>query len=398
MSTSQYTYSPFHTIGAASLLVWDTPANGGLGAWSRLARVADAAVLTTTEQVGQQLVVKGLSQPIARRNKSQRYSLSFRLLENANPAALELLLGGGAVQVRQAAQDIALSECLRLYATDYTELAHPYGVLDGGLPPVTGFSASAAGAGGNIPAGSYYYWAVPYVLDNGVERLGQPARAEQVAVADGQTVHLAWTAPAGYQPDGYKLAYTMTGTLLSPLLVLSVGGQAMAADVLTHQGALPLELDFDASTLAVTSYDGQTTYVAGIDYLADALRGLLKRTPTGAIADGERVVASYSYRRPPCVDTPLGDNVELERYRRVKLVQLAPDDAAARGDLSPATWRETGIEFEFTRVNAALGDLRLAFSEEDFSEGFSVTWDCMFDPSTGRVGTVRSTYSVLGEY
>ncbi len=46
----------------------------------------------------------------------------------------------------------------------------------------------------------------------------------------------------------------------------------------------------------------------------------------------------------------------------------------------------------------ALGDLRLAFGEEDFSEGFSVTWDCMFDPGTGRVGTVRSTYGVLAQY
>ncbi len=161
MSTSQYTYSPFHTIGAASLLIWDAAANAAQGAWAQLARVADAAVLSTTEQVGQQLVVKGLAQPIARRNKSQRFSLSFRLLEDANPAALELLLGSGACKAAAFAQDTAVSECLRLYGADFTELAHPYGILDGGLPPVTGLEASAGGTGGNILAGSYYYWVLP---------------------------------------------------------------------------------------------------------------------------------------------------------------------------------------------------------------------------------------------
>ncbi len=65
-----------------------------------------------------------------------------------------------------------------------------------------------------------------------------------------------------------------------------------------------------------------------IDVCADC-SGVL---PAGRMADGARVVVCYSYRRPPSVLTPLGDSVELERYRKVKLVQLAPDDAAARGD------------------------------------------------------------------
>lgn len=398
MSTSQYTYSPFHTIGAASVLLWDAAACGGSGAWAHLARVADAAVLATTEHVGKQLVVKGLAQPIARRNRSKRYSLSFRLLEDANPAALDLLFGEGAVQSKSAAADISVSETLRLYGEDYTELAHPYGILDGGLPPVTNLSAIAGGTGGAILPGNYYYWVVPFVMDGEVERFGQPTRSAQVGVATGQVVTISFTAPSGYQPDGYKIAYTLGSTLLNPLLLVAPSPQETEVVVTTHQGAIPIEFQFDGGMIVVKSYNGQATFTEVNDYAIDVLRGLLKRVAGGAIGDGERVVVSYSYRRPPSVSTPLGDGVELERYRKVKLTQLSADDANARGDLSPATWRETGVEFEFGKVNVALGDVRLPFTEDDFSEGASVSWDCMYDPSEGRVGSVRSTYGVLAQY
>lgn len=398
MSTSQYTYSPFHTIGAASVLLWDAAAAGGSGAWAHFARVADATVLATTEQVSQHLVIKGLGQPIARRNRSKRYSLSFRLLEDANPAALDVLFSDGAVQSKTAAQDISTSEALRLYGTDYTELAHPFGILNGGLPPVTGLSASAGGAGGNILPGSYYYWVVPYVRDGAEERLGQVARTSQVNVSAGQLVTLSFNPPVGYQPDGYKIVYTLLSTLTSPLLLVVSSPQDTEVVISSHQGATPIAFQFDDGVIVVKSYDGQETFIAGNDYVIDVLRGLLKRVAGGAIGDGERVVVSYSYRRPPSVSTPLGDCVELERYRKLKLTQLAPNDANAGSDLSPATWQETGVEFEFGKVNVASGDVRLPFTEDDFSEGASVSWDCLFDPAEGRVGLVRSTYGVLAQY
>ena len=100
----------------------------------------------------------------------------------------------------------------------------------------------------------------------------------------------------------------------------------------------------------------------------------------------------YAYWRPASVLTPLGDAVDLERYRQIRLLQLAPDDP------DPALWRETGVEFTFFKVNVALNDSRWPFSENDFSEGASVTWDCLFDSEQAKVGTARSTYGVLAEY
>jgi hypothetical protein len=56
------------------------------------------------------------------------------------------------------------------------------------------------------------------------------------------------------------------------------------------------------------------------------------------------------------------------------------------------------VEFLFYKVNISLNDSRWPFSEDDFSEGASVTWDCLFDGSEAKVGLVRSTYGVLANY
>lgn len=398
MATSQYTYHPFHTIGAASVFLWDAAALAGAGGWAPLGRVADAAVLSTTEQAGKSLVVKGLTQPVARRNRAKRYSLSFRMLEDANPLALDLLFGDGAAVSRSAAADASTKETLRLYGADYAELAHPYGILNGGLPPVTDLSASTGGTGGSIPTGSYYYWVIPYVISGGATLLGKPARTDQRSVTLGQVVTLRFTEPQGYIPDGYYVAYTLTSTLTNPLLLVTPSPHETEVVIATHQGATPLPLSYDAGQVVVRSYNAQTLYVEGTDYQLDALRGLVKRLPGGGIGDGECVVASYSYRRPASVATPIGDPVELERYRKVKLLQLAPEEYQEGGDMSPAAWRETGLEFTFHRVNVAIGDMRLPFGEDDFSEGASVSWDCLYDPAEACVGSVRSTYGALAEY
>lgn len=277
MATSQYTYQPYHTIGAAVLLLWDDSAGGGSGAWQSIGKVADAALNVVTEQVSKEIITKGLSQPIAQRNRSKRYSLSFRLLENANPHVLALLLADGAAQTSEGEQAVVGREVLRLYGGDYTELGHPYGLVSGS-PPV------------------------------------------------------------------------------------------------------------------VKSYDGVTTYVLDTDYETVLDKGLLKRKSGGAIPDGAKLYVSYTYTQPTGVLTSIGDSVDLERYRRVKLLQLEADGP------DPSSWKEAGLEFEFHRVNINGADSSLPFSEDDFSEGASISWDCLYDSANAGVGTVRSSYGVLAEY
>lgn len=389
MATSQYSYHPFHTIGAASVLLWDASAGGGAGAWQHLGKAADAAVLISTEQAAKELTIKGLTQPIARRNRSKRYSLSFRLLEDANPLTLDLLYSEGAAQAAAAAELCYSCESLRLYAADYTELAHPYGIRQAALPPVENVYATAGGSGGSIPPGTYYYWVVPQLGTGGLALLGPPAASGALSVGGGQQVSLDFDPPAGYSPDAYRIYASSVDDVSTATLAAEAAGPPVLlsahlnAQIYQGQG-LPL--------IELFSYDGQTRYLRGTDFSCDAAKGLIKRLAGGAIADGQRVLALYAYARPESVLTSLGDAVELERYRRVKLMQLAADNP------DPALWRETGIEYEFYRVNVSGGDSRWPFSEDGFSEGAPVSWDCLYDGAEAKVGCVRSTYGVLAAY
>lgn len=278
---NQYTYHPYHNIGAADVLIWDSAALDGGGAWARVGRSADAALLMSGETLSKDLAVRGVSQPIAQRLRSRRYALSLRLLESAGPDALALLFGGGAAQSASAAGTASASEVLRLNGGEYSQLVHPYGVASSPAP-------------------------------------------------------------------------------------------------------------------VVKSYDAATTYVSNTDYELDLPQGLLRRKAGGGIPDGARVCISYSYARPAGVATPLGADSAIERYRKVKLLQLAPDPLVSTED--PASWRESGVEFELYRVSISATDTRFGFSEQGFGEGLPLVWDCLLDPTTAKVGEVRSTYGVLAQW
>lgn len=277
MATSLYTYQPFHTIGAATLQLWDASAGGGAGGWVSAGRIADAAVSVATEQVAKEVITAGLSQPVARRNRAKRYSLGFRLLENASPQLLGILYGDGAEQSTAAGGAESTAEVLRLYGEDYSALAHPYGI-DPLAPPV------------------------------------------------------------------------------------------------------------------IRSYDGLITYVKDVDYETDLKKGLVKRIESGSIPEGAAVYVTYSYTQPAGVSTSLGDVADLEPYRKVRLLQLSIDNT------DPDSSIESGLEFEFYRVNVSAADSTIPFSAEDYSEGASISWDCLYDPAQGKVGTVRSSFGVLANY
>jgi hypothetical protein len=384
MATSQYTYHPYHTIGAATMLLWDGAA-GDEGAWRHLGKVADAAVLVSTEQVGKDITTKGLTQPVARRNRSKRYSLSFRLLEDTNPLVLDYIGSEGAAQSAEASELVTTSEVVRLYGLDWREVAHPFGIAAEQPEGVTEVLASAGGTGGSIAPGTYYYWVIPKAS----EFTGEEAPTGSVLVAANEKVTITFTEPTGWSPDEYIVVYNASGEFGS----LSVAGTGYSGSPIVlsdHDGGEFTE--GGGPLLTVSSYDGLSVFASGTDYTLDVEKGLIKRVAGGGIADGEQVVVGYAYWRPASVSTPLGDAVDLERYRKLRLLQLAPDDP------DPANWRETGVEFTFFKVNVNLGDSRWPFSENDFSEGVSFTWDALFDGEEGKVGTVRSTYGVLAEY
>ena len=390
MATSQYNYHPFHTIGAATVLLWDGDAGGGAGAWRPLGKVADAAVIMSTEQVSQDLTLKGLTQPIARRNRAKRYSLAFRLLENAGPETQALLFGEGAEQSAGAAEIAVFTEQLRLYGQQWRELSHPYGIVAEQLPGVDAASVSAGGSGGSIPPGTYYYWIAPQYSNTGEPTLeGSAQAAGSVAVSTGQTVSFEITPPDSLVLHGYKVIYNYTNELVGA----QIAGQLTAASLVLSNHTDDGEYQEPGGQYCtLSSNDGLTEYLAGTDFQLDLQKGLIKRLTGGAIPDGAEVLVTYAYAQPASVETSLGDPIDLERYFKVRLLQLAADNP------DPAQWRETGVEFTFYKVCTNINDSRWPFSENDFSEGCPVTWDCLFDGDEAKVGTVRSTYSVLAEY
>lgn len=392
MATSQYTYHPYHTIGAATVQLWDPNAGGEevSGAWRPLGKVADAAVIISTEQASKDLTVKGLTQPLARRNRAKRYSLSFRLLEDANPLTLDLLGSEGAAQSQDGLELVFTSEVLRLFDFEWREVGHPYGIA--AVPPegVSDAMVTAGGTGGAIPPGTYFFWVVPYLESSGNTTFeGLSFNAGSTPVSAGEKVTVTFTPPGSWNPDGYRVYYNTIDSLEGASLAAT--GTESPIVITGFSGALTYSPQ-DGPLVVVRDYDGTAEYIVDSDYGLDVGKGLLKRATGGLIPDGAQVVVSYAYWRPPSVSTPLGDPVDLERYRRVRLLQLAPDDP------DPAAWRETGVEFTFFKVNVSMNDSRWPFSENDFSEGASMAWDCLFDGGEGKVGEARSTYGVLAAY
>ena len=238
MATSQYTYHPYHTIGAATVLLWDPDAGGEEvgGAWRPLGKVADAAVVITTEQAGKDLTIKGLTQPIARRNRAKRYSITFRLLEDANPLTLDLLGGEGAALSEAGAALIGTTEVLRLYGSDWRELAHPYGLAAEPPSGVSNAQASAGGSGGTIPPGTYFYWVVTLVVAGGDVFEGPAVSAGSESVGSGEQVTVSFTLPTDWTPDGYRVYYNTSDTLAGALLAGSGGGSPVV--LVEHVGTI----------------------------------------------------------------------------------------------------------------------------------------------------------------
>jgi hypothetical protein len=400
VTTSTYNYHPFHSIGAAKLLLWDAAALSGDGAWRSLGRVADCAVLVSGSQVEKDIAVRGLSQPIAKRPRSRRYSLSFRLLELSGPEAQALLFGDGGAQERSASGIEVYAEALRLYGYEQYELAHPYGLVQELPAGVSSLSTSVGGGSGVIPATNYHYWVVPYLGHGDTRFLCTAVHTGPVTVGSGQQVTFTFTAPTDYAPDGYRIYYNSSNNLASAVLAreTSSGSPIVISSHAGSPGYSASELPF----FKLLEYDGGGEFAATEDYALAAERGLVSRSSGSSLPSGSSCAALYAYWQSAAVSTALGDAIAPERYRRIKLLQLMPEDPEQQGlgpgELDPAAWRETGVELELYKVALTPADTRWPFAEAEFGEGASLLWDCMFDGGAGAVGTVRSSFSVLAQW
>jgi hypothetical protein len=208
-----------------------------------------------------------------------------------------------------------------------------------------------------------------------------------------------------------SLRYALSFRLLeqaSPLalaLLAGPGAQQASADAEVQQYSEILRMSgqdwtelsrpwaIEASPAPVVrSYDGLVTYSSPVDYELDSERGLMRRGAASAIGVGQPVVVIYNVRREAVSDTTIGAPLASERYNRVLLQQLSPGGGA------PASWKETGLEFEFGRVSTVLPGSGIAFTEDRLGEGTALHWDCMYDPAAGNVGSLRSAFGILEQF
>jgi hypothetical protein len=139
-----------------------------------------------------------------------------------------------------------------------------------------------------------------------------------------------------------------------------------------------------------TTYADTMVYAArtlNTDYTFNFDTGVFKRVSTGSFTDGAEAHITYWVIEAPNVVTDIGANSNNEDYRKVKIVRLGPNDE----DLDPEDRRGEGKVYEFDRVNFSEMAGGVGFTEDDWDAGSSVTVTTLYDTSTGRIGTAKST-------
>jgi hypothetical protein len=388
MSGGQYTYAPFHTIGPAAVYIYDSQAGAGAGAWSPLGRVADAAVVVTADHATKRASIYGLTQAIERRRRATQVSLSFRMLENANPITLSILFGMS--EPSYSSLYIDIKSCLA-YIIELCNIDISCSALKL-LRQCDSLAITTAGANASIPAGEYYYYVLPFYNAPGGNRIyGSPVRIGPVVIQAGQHVYLDFLPPTDWIPDGYLALYA-TNAAGTDILQLPISASHPPLHIDSHAGATPWTAPSPAENIIVQNYSATKRYFLGVDYSIDLQRGTLKRLEGSTIPLGSRLLITYPRAVLPSVALGIGGLADPEPYRKVKLVQLTPRRIQ---DSSGSHWEESGLEFIFNRVSISSAESRLPFTEDDYCEGAIVTWECLFDPESGAAGTARTAFNIL---
>lgn len=147
--------------------------------------------------------------------------------------------------------------------------------------------------------------------------LTQSGRAAMAASIKAQPIHLAWGNGREDWEDDRAGNYTFT---VDDEIAL---GQNYIKD------------------LVVKSQDEQTTYIAGVDYNADSVTGIITRLNTGDIPIAGTVYITYNVDTPPEDVTATGLLNEVGRRTADEVLFCVPDP---EGDLVTPTGRFTASE------------------------------------------------------
>jgi len=320
-----------------------------------------------------------------------KYRLRGRFVELLDPNTLYLFMKNcGSVVVDDECNIVTTVEEYTVYEDRCFVLNHNNGFYGGGsLPAPAGVIGVGFGSGGTIPRGHYT------IVVTGMYGTTEGAYVESadVFVDTNESLFVHITPPVSGIPSSYQVyIYDNVGEtrgdailIVSGITTTGSGGLDILYNELVDLGDYPGD---QTGSFVLTDTDG-VPFVAGTDYTLDetcALVCLESLADGGSICNGQRVIATYTYRENENVSMSIGPAKVNPKLVHPVILAMKDDDRNP-----PAA---KGIEIELYKVLAESG-WSLALSALSFDNGFDFTWIVLHSERTmshGKVTTYNRHY------
>lgn len=412
--TNTFGQKAFNKPGAARFEVYDDYT----ASWIYFGRTSGQTFRPNFETIKQSASVDGVMQDYQERVTKQTGDLGITFAEFLDPKVLQFTLGDrGAAQTKTASDVYSSRYNLWLYGTEEQFVGNKFAIANYanlGSPTCTVTPAGGGGSFGSGSARNYYFWAqaVWGTVPTGYDGFDQTTTAghdvsfvasapsdaiagtagyqgKSVAATGSTTMNVTLVAPTGVPtPDGYIVWASLTNDITTANLV-GYGSSTSIVCLDPHpSGSDTYAASTGAAFLKVSTYASSPTYVLlsqSTDVTWDSTRGTVKRVSTGTLDSGQNIVAIVWNIWPAKINTKIASASDTQDYRKVRLVFLEEEvDSTDTPVLA-----EGGI-LTFDRVNVAALAPNIGFNETDFPDGWDVTATCLYDTTTGEVGTVDS--------
>ncbi len=406
MKTSTFIHNDFSIAGPARMLMYD--ADLPTAGYMHFPRVSDVSFVAEMEKKTKTIMVRGMRQEVESRTTAVRGRLRMTLMEDLSPHQHKLLFASaGQTQTIEQAEDVVahVEATPILSGTDEWIVAFERGIAQASNLPLPASITGTAGAAGSLATNDYFIHVAAgfgtkpgSVVATDIDRLwihsAWTSKAAAISVT-GPTGSISGTfaAPAsGPTPDFYVIACGLTAAPAAGTHIVSFEDIAGAFTVITsiaggydYTGAAVPDYYYPVE---ITGYNPATSTARtpDTDVEFDLNTGTLKRKSAGSFVDGHPCEITYWVIESPNVATDLGAVNATNDYRQMKLVCLEGHD----GSLAAEDQRPSGLVFDFDKVNKSLASGEVGFSEEDWHRGSTVEFDCVYDPSTSRIGVVTA--------
>lgn len=418
---SKLIHERFRKPGPARWAIYDSNSS----AWVQGPRVANVAYTPEVERIRQSNIIHGMRIPLDDRTTYITGRVTFSVMEPGSPHFLQLLYSDSTnAQVEDNLETVvSRTEVIPMMEdTDEQYVHHPYGLCSSDNLPAPTIAINSTPAGdSNIPAGEYVF---SVAAGYGTNPLGADTSGPYTTTCD-DGLDVTWTYGAvsvvsGNQTlalnDDIAVTVTKHAANSAPDFFVILMSNTDAATLSFYAFILDNQFNGITRTLDTIDWNTKENYTStdrlfytayectaydtssdtytftdkSAQYTFTQSDGSLKRTSTSTATSGAPCKIIYWYIEPPNVPTNIGDVGTTQDFRRMQIISVEGDDPTLGTD----DWREEGLVFDFTRVNFSGIAGTLNFNDEDYPDGVGVELETLYDPSTGRIGTVTS-YSAM---